>query len=160
MLAIVTCDCAVCCFCFVGLGRAVVICRSSGCVYGCVRRHFFCVCTCCVRLNGIRLVTVCVSNCGAFLVVLRCSRMVVRIVAGFCNRILCKTYGQTHGSRENQRVGQKFNIAGKNKHTSCFILLNYRAAVAVVSAAGAAAPPPFCSARNWNTYLIIFQRSS
>jgi len=137
-----------------------VICRSSGCVYGCVRRHFFCVCTCCVRLNGIRLVTVCVSNCGVVVVVICNSSSTVRIVTGLSNRIWGKTYGRSHGSLESQPVGQEFNIAGKNKHTSCFILLNYRAAVAVVSAAGAAAPPPFCSARNWNTYLMIFQRSS
>lgn len=114
----------------------------------------------CVCVTGARVVPVFISNCGVVVVVIRNSSRAVRIVAGFNNRILCKTYGQTHGSRENQRVGQEFNIAGKNKHTSCFILLNYSAAVAVVSAAGAAAPPPFCSARNWNTYLMIFQRSS
>jgi len=151
---------AVCRYCFVGLGRTVVICRSTGCVHGRVCRYLFCVRTRCVRVSGNRMVTVCVSNCGVVVVVICNSSSTVRIVAGFSNRILGKTYGQTHGSRENQRVGQEFNIAGKNKHTSCFILLNYRAAVAVVSAAGAAAPPPFCSARNWNTYLMIFQRSS
>lgn len=127
-------------------------------VHGRVCRNIFCVGNSCVYVTGTFVVTVCVSNCGVVVVVILSSS--VCIVAGVSNRILGKTYSQTHGTRENQRVGQEFNIAGKNKHTSCFILLNYSAAVAVVSAAGAAAPPPFCSARNWNTYLMIFQRSS
>ncbi len=149
---------AVCGFSFVGFGRTVVFAGSHR-VNGRVCRDLVGVNHCCVSVTGNFMVTVCDGNCGVFVVVIRSSRT-VRMVAGFSNRILCKTYGQTHGSRENQRVGQEFNIAGKNKHTSCFILLNYSAAVAVVSAAGAAAPPPFCSARNWNTYLMIFQRSS
>lgn len=132
-------------FCFVGLGRTVVISGRYN-VHGCVCRNIFCVGNSCVYVTGTFVVTVCVSNCGVVLVVNLSSS--VCIVAGVSNRILCKTYSQTHGTRENQRVGQEFNIAGKNKHTSCFILLNYSAAVAVVSAAGAAAPPPFCSARN------------
>ena len=146
-------------FCFVGLGRTVVI-SGRYRVHGRVCRNLFCVGNSCVHVTGTFVVTVCVSNCSVIVVVIRNSSRAVRIVAGVSNRILGKTYSQTHGTRENQRVGQEFNIAGKNKHTSCFILLNYSAAVAVVSAAAAAAPPPFCSARNWNTYLMIFQRSS
>ena len=142
-----------CCFLMVRLSRTVVFCGrndnnrrigmvlSNGCDSGIRGLGLMCL------RSGIAVV----FNSGC---------VAVRVVTGISNRILSKTYGQTHGTRENQRVGQEFDIAGKNKHTSCFILLIYRAAVAVVSAAGAAAPAPFCSARNWNTYLIIFQRSS
>ena len=50
------------------------------------------------------------------LVVLRCCCMAVVIVAGCRGRFLGKSYRQTHSTRENQRVGQEFDIAGKNKH--------------------------------------------
>jgi hypothetical protein len=50
------------------------------------------------------------------LVVLRGSTVTVIVVAGCRNRFLGKSYRQTHSTRENQRVGQEFDIAGKNKH--------------------------------------------
>jgi hypothetical protein len=53
------------------------------------------------------------DNC---LVVLRGCCVAVVIVAGCRSRFLGKSYRQTHSTRENQRVGQEFDIAGKNKH--------------------------------------------
>jgi hypothetical protein len=50
------------------------------------------------------------------LVVLRGCCVAVVIVAGCRSRFLGKSYRQTHSTRENQRVGQEFDIAGKNKH--------------------------------------------
>jgi hypothetical protein len=49
-------------------------------------------------------------------VVLRGCCVAVVIVAGCRSRFLGKSYRQTHSTRENHRVGQEFDIAGKNKH--------------------------------------------